>query len=263
VCLVLLLIGPGTASPSRAQAPNHGTWDALLVDCVQSIDGGASTAVAYGCFARERSRLESYLASLARVSREDFDALPRDDRLAFLINTYNAWTVELILGAWPDVASIRDLGSLFRSPWKRAFIPLFGEEVSLDDIEHGMIREPGRYDEPRIHFAVNCASVSCPALRREAYDGRRLEAQLEDQTRRFLGDRSRNRLRDGRLEVSSIFKWYAEDFAAGWRGLDSVSAFLAAYGPTLDLDARQQAALRAGDLALSYLPYDWSLNDPP
>jgi hypothetical protein len=260
VCALALV---ATAGRAAGDAPSHAAWSSLLADCVQGIDGGASTAVDYGCFTDRRERLETYLASLSALDRGSFDALAREERLAFLINAYNAWTVELILRSWPGVASIRDLGTLFRSPWKRAFIPLFGDELSLDDIEHGMIREPGRYDEPRIHFAVNCASIGCPALRREAYEGARLEAQLADQTRRFLGDRSRNRLRDGRLEISPLFKWYADDFASGWRGADSVEGFLARYADVLGLDDTARRSLLAGDLPLRFLDYDWSLNDLP
>ena len=170
--------------------------------------------------------------------------------------------MELILTAWPELESIRDLGSLLRSPWKKSFIPLLGETVSLDDIEHGMIREAGVYDEPRIHFAVNCASIGCPALRREAYTADALEAQLEAQTQQFLGDRSRNRLRGDTLEVTSLFKWYRDDFEQGWRGADSVEAFLARYAAALELDEDDRKRLLAGDLDIEHLEYDWSLNVP-
>jgi hypothetical protein len=196
------------------------------------------------------------------VDRASFAAWSRQQQLAFLINAYNAFTVALILSQWPELESIRDLGSVFRSPWKKSFIDLLGETVSLDDIEHGMIREPGRYDDPRIHFAVNCASVGCPALRREAYRGERLEEQLEDQTHSFLADRSRNRLAAGELQVSSIFKWYGEDFRSGWRDLDTLEAFLAHYGSALGLDEARRRALRRGAIDIDFLDYDWRLNSP-
>ena len=173
----------------------------------------------------DRDQLADYLGQLAAVSSREFQQWSRADRLAFLINTYNAWTVELILTEYPDISSIRDLGSLFRSPWSRRFVSLFGEMVSLDHIEHELIRGPDGFQEPRIHFAVNCASVGCPALRQEAYVGDRLESQLEDATGRFLADRSRNRLDGDVLRVSEIFDWYEEDFEQGWRGwvMNSVS----------------------------------------
>ena len=252
----LMLLG----HPAGAVTPPPDAWDGLLQACVEDINGGASTAVDYDCFAAKRGELRGYLASLAQVDATAFASLPRDERLAFLINAYNAWTVELILTEWPDLASIRDLGSLFSSPWKKEFIPLLGGTRSLDDIEHGMIRKEGSYDEPRIHFAVNCASIGCPALRREAYRGDRLEEQLEDQTQRFLGDRSRNRLRDGRLEITSLFKWYGDDFAEGWRGADTLRSFLALYAPALGLDEAARRDLESGNLKLRFLDYDWSLN---
>ena len=256
--ILLLVIAGGWVS--GAGAFDHGTWDRLLRDCVFATADGASTAVDYRCFEGRREELDRYLGALSGVSREVFSGWPADEQLAFLINTYNAFTVELILGTYPDLESIRDLGSFLRSPWKKDFIALFGDTVSLDDIEHGMIREPGRFDEPRIHFAVNCASIGCPALRREAYVAARLEPQLEQQTVRFLADRSRNRFRDGELEVSSLFDWYGDDFTRGWRGADSLGEFLALYSEALGLTAAQRQALAAGSLRIDFLDYDWRLN---
>lgn len=238
----------------------HAEWTSLLQRCVTETADGHSTAVDYACFDQAAGELNGYLSKLSAVSPSGFGAWPRDEQLAFLINAYNAWTVELILQAWPDLESIKDLGSLFRSPWKKSFIPLLGDTVSLDDIEHGMIREPGRFDEPRIHFAVNCASIGCPALRREAYTAADLESQLEDQTQSFLADPSRNRLAGTDLEVSSLFTWYGDDFASGWRGADTVEKFLARYADALGLDDTARRALIDGDLDLEFLNYDWSLN---
>ncbi len=169
-----------------AQAYDHGAWDTLVKRHVQPIRGGVATQVDYAGMARDHVALKAYLDGLAAVRNEEFSRWPKPERLAFLINAYNAWTVELILTAWPDVKSIKDLGSWFRSPWKKSFIPLLSETRSLDNIEQGLIRAKGVYDEPRIHFAVNCASIGCPALRAEAYTAARLDAQLADATRLFL-----------------------------------------------------------------------------
>ena len=139
-------------------------------------------------------------------------------------------------------------------------IPLLGTTRSLDDIEHRLIRGSGRYQEPRIHFAVNCASIGCPPLREEAYDGARLEAQLADATRRFLADRTRNRLSVKGLEISSIFRWYREDFDTDWPQGRGLGGFLASHGDALGLDEQQRRALVAGDLRISFLDYDWRLN---
>ncbi len=244
-----------------AGLPSHDSWDALLSRHVVSVRDGATTEVDYAGFLSERDALKAYLDTLAAVRAEDFDAWTDADQLAFLINAYNAWTVELILTEYPGLDSIRDLGSLFSSPWKRRIAPLLGEVRTLDDIEHGMIRGSGRYDEPRIHFGVNCASVGCPALATTAYRGATLDRQLEAATRAFLGDRTRNRLDGGRLRVSSIFKWYREDFEAGWRGADSLGEFLALYADTLALPPDAVDGLRNGELGIDFLSYDWSLND--
>ena len=131
---------------------------------------------------------------------------------------------------------------------------------SLDDIEHGLIRGSGRYGDPRIHFAVNCASIGCPALRNEAYRGAELERQLEQQTQRFLADRSRNRWQSDSLQLSSIFKWYRADFEAGWRGARSLGQFLALYADSLNATPEQHKALLNDRIEMDFLKYDWGLN---
>ncbi len=123
----------------------------------------------------------------------------------------------------------------------------------------------GSYDDPRIHFAVNCASIGCPMLREEAYVGERLDAQLEAQTVRFLSDRSRNRVSpDGKLEVSKIFDappWYGNDFRKGHQGFKTLESLFATYANLLSDDAGQQKRVREGKVAIRYLDYDWGLND--
>jgi hypothetical protein len=251
------------AQPARAAAFDHGPWDALLQRHVVELRGGQATQVDYAGIGRDRTQLARYLAATSAVSRAEFDHWPAPEQLAFLINAYNAWTVELIVRAGPKIDSIRDLGSLLQSPWKKRFVPLLGETRSLDDIEHQLIRGSGRYQEPRIHFAVNCASVGCPALRREAYVAARLDAQLEEATRLFLADRTRNRASGESLQVSSIFKWYREDFEAGWRGARNLDAFLASYGDALGLDAARRQQLARGEIEIEFLDYDWRLNRVP
>lgn len=259
VLLLTLLQSPLGQAATTAE-PAHENWTALLQACVQPTADGHSTAADYNCFASREAKLDAYLDQLSSIQESTLRSWPGDSQLAFLINAYNAWTVKLILSAWPDIQSIRELGSLLRSPWKKDFIPLLGDTVSLDDIEHGMIRAPGRFDEPRIHFAVNCASIGCPALRREAFTGDAIEVQLDEQTRRFLADPSRNRYAGDKLEISSIFKWYREDFERGWRGADSLAAFLGRYADALDLSEAQRSALAGGELAIEFLDYDWRLN---
>lgn len=179
--------------------------------------------------------------------------------MAFLINAYNAFTVKLILTRWPDLSSIKDLGSLFSSPWKKRFFNLLGNKRTLDEVE-GMLRKPGRYDDPRIHFAINCASIGCPMLQPHAYDGKQLDHQLDAATADFLGDHSRNRYdaKNGVLKVSKIFDWYADVFSRGKAG--SVKKFLAAHAEQLSDDPAARKRIGSGDAEIDYLDYDWQLN---
>lgn len=245
---------------SSADVIDHSAWDGLLKKYVQPINDGHSTVVDYAGFLKERAELGRYLSELSSIKKGDFDVLTRDEQLALLINTYNAWTVEFILTKYPDIDSIKELGSFFRSPWKNEFIPFLGDERSLDDIEHNLIRGSGRYQDARIHFAVNCASIGCPALRAEAFSAPRLEQQLEQQTQLFLADRTRNRLVKDRLEVSSIFKWYREDFEKGWSDIDSLTSFFALYAEFLGLSDQQIMSLQKGNMDIEFLDYDWRLN---
>lgn len=258
LCLLLW-----SASCAATNDYSHAKWDALLREHVRWREDGAASRVDYAGFERDRDRLRGYLERLSAVPAERYRRWSQPERMAFLINAYNAWTIELILGAERRPASIRDLGSWLRSPWKRRFFDLLGVRRSLDEVEHTLLRRDEGYADPRIHFAVNCASIGCPALRPEAYTGDALEQQLEDQTRRFLADRSRNGLSDdgSEVRVSSIFDWYAEDFERDWRGSASVRQFLARYSEALGLTASQTDALRDGSMRLRFGDYDWRLND--
>ncbi|MBU1566465.1 MAG: DUF547 domain-containing protein [Proteobacteria bacterium] len=254
ICLLLM------TTEVQAGTFDHGTWDGLLKIHVRVLEEGRVSQVDYSGFAAGRKELAGYLQRLAAVKVEEFDAWATGEQLAFLLNAYNAWTVDLILSKYPDLQSIKDLGNLIQSPWKKKFIPLLGATRSLDDIEHGLIRGSDRYKEPRIHFAANCASIGCPALRAEAFRGPDLDRQLEEATVLFLHDRSRNRL-DGRvLEVSSIFKWYGDDFTKGWRSYSSLAGFLGGYAEALGLTEQEVQALAAGEIKIEFLDYDWRLN---
>lgn len=245
---------------SLAMPFDHSSWAVLLQSNVREIDNGKATQVDYKGFLDDESLLDSYLQKLSIVNRDEFDGWSGKEQLAFLINSYNSWTIKLILTKYPELSSIKDLGSIFRSPWKKEFITLFGKNLSLDYIEHEIIRGSGRYKDPRIHFAVNCASIGCPALRGEPYLGSEIEAQLADATALFLQDRTRNRLYKGVLEVSSLFKWYKEDFQKGWLGVNSLEQFFAKYAKELGLTSEEAEAVRGGKIQISFLKYDWALN---
>ena len=190
-----------------------------------------------------------------------FESFSKAQQMAFLINAYNAFTVELILGRYPKLESIRDLGNFLSKPWSIRNVPLLGRTMTLDEIEHDTLRARGRYDDPRIHFAVNCASVGCPMLREEAFVAERLDAQLEEQAARFMADRSRNRYAGGKLEVSRIFDWYGKDFAQGHQGIGSLAAFMARHADRLADAPADRERIRGQAAPLVFLDYDWKLND--
>jgi hypothetical protein len=251
---------------ARAQSFDHGhaAWSALLRKHVVVLRGGQASQVRYAGFAADRAGLKGYLDALSAVGEGTFNGWSKPQQQAFLINAYNAWTVELILTKYPDLKSIKDLGGLLSTPWKPKWIPLLGGKVSLDDIEHEMLRRRGRYDDFRVHFAVNCASIGCPPLREEAFVPERLDAQLDEQALRFMSDRSRNRYHTqrGRLEVSKIFDWYAEDWRLGHRGIASLPQFLARYADQLADAPADRERIRAQQIAeIAFLDYDWKLND--
>ena len=230
----------------------HVAWSALLRRHVVVVDGGRASELRYAGMARERRLLKAYLEGLSAVPEGEFERWAREEQMAFLINAYNAFTVEKILTRYPDIGSIWDFGRIFGHPFKDRFFMLLGRKRSLDYIEHEILRK--RYAEPRIHYALNCAAVSCPMLREEAYEGARLHQQLEEQAVRFLSDRSRNRYRDGRLEVSKIFDWFKEDFGPR-------EAYFARFAAVLAERADEQQLIADGKAPFTFLDYDWSLND--
>ena len=179
--------------------------------------------------------------------------------MAFLINAYNGYTIELILTKYPKIESIKEIGGVFSSPWKQEFFTLLGEKRHLDWIEHEQLRP--KYKEPRIHAAVNCASIGCPALRNEAFTASKLNTQLDDGMRRFLSDPSRNRVKNGQLQVSPIFKWFAEDFEKGHQGFTSLKDVFAKWAKHMDPAPEIADKIASRSLPVTYTEYDWSLND--
>ena len=243
----------------------HAAWGALLKKHVVLLDGGKASQVRYAGFQQDRAQLKQYLEGLGKVGAAEFQGWSRSQQLAFLINAYNAATIEKVLTRYPNIRSIWDFGKLIGNPFKDKFIRLLGSDVSLDNIEHDTIRAEGAYNDPRIHFAVNCASVGCPMLREEPYVADRLEAQLEEQTTRFLSDRTRNRFNPTlkALEVSKIFDsppWYGGDFGRGWKGYTALEAFFAKYANLLADKPEDQQLIRDRKAAIKVLDYDWTLN---
>jgi len=238
-----------TGSADAQRGVDHSAFDGLLR---QHVDDHGM--VDYDAFDRSPA-FKAYLAALGAV---DPERLERDEALALWINAYNAYTIELINrhGERRSIRNInRTLGIIRGSgPWSEPMATVGGTDYTLDQIEHEIIRP--RFAEPRIHFALVCAAIGCPPLRREAYTGARLEAQLDDQARRFLlrsPEKNRIDVRSRTLHLSRIFEWYGEDFG---EGRQAVGAYVAKYlppGPERDL-------LHGGKYRIRYTDYDWSLN---
>jgi hypothetical protein len=211
---------------------DHTLWTYVLQKYVS--DQGQ---VDYKGIKANASELISYLEALSRHTPDK--SWSRADKLAYWINAYNAFTVKLIIDHYP-VKSIKDI----RSPWDKRFIKLGDNTYTLNHIEHEILR---KIDEPRIHFAIVCASVSCPKLLNTAFEAEQLETQLLNATREFLADPERNHLSENHIKISKIFKWFAKDFKKDGGLID----FLNKYS---DVAISENADK-------SYKNYDWGLNE--
>ena len=211
------------------------SWDGYDSLLARSVCNGM---VNYGSLINDPA-LERIAAHFSSVTRSHYETFTREEKLAFLINAYNFFTLQLIVDNYPLRRGIRDI----RRPWDRAFINLLGDMVSLNYIEHEVIRK--EFDEPRIHFAVNCASIGCPQLLDEAFRGKRLEEQLERVTTLFLSDTTKNRFDGSDLYLSKIFEWYGDDFKEN----GGYETFV-----------RTRAGV-PGPGRVRFLDYDWGLND--
>jgi Protein of unknown function, DUF547 len=264
---VLTIFTPASGVFAQSFDHSYAAYDAQLKKHVKWLPDNKQSRVNYKSFATERAEFSKTLDAFSAVTPAQFAAFNKDQQMAFLINAYNAFTIELILTKYPDVKSIKDLGTTFGSPWKKSFFKLLGEERNLDWIEHDKLRPTGKnivnggYQDPRIHIAIVCASIGCPALPPEAFTAAKLDTQLETGMTRFVGDKTRNRYADGKLQVSSIFKWFKDDFEKGYKGFGKVEDVFAKYADTLSNDATIQGQIRAKTVSISYLDYDWSLND--
>ncbi len=221
---------------------SHELWDQLLKKHVD-----ANGFVNYKGFIRDSAQLNAYTRLLSSAHPND-KTWSRDEQLAYWINAYNAFTVQLVTRHYP-VASIKDIkrGIPFvNTVWDLKFIKIQGYTYDLNNIEHNIIRPI--FKDARVHCAINCASYSCPPLRAEAYTAARLDAQLTDGVRQFLKDQRRNRITSERAEVSEIFKWFKGDFE---ESEGSLRQFLKKYAP-VDLNDKTE---------IVHIDYNWSLND--
>lgn len=238
--LLSLLLALATSAPAAEY--NHEPLNELLKAHVQ---GGG---VDYKGLAADQAKLDAYLAPARNFSTA---GLSRNEAMAFWINMYNAWTLKLILTKYPNVASIKELGTTFSSPWKKRFVEIGGKTLTLGEIEHEILRK--EFKDPRIHFAINCASRSCPPLLPEAYRAATLDTQLDGAARAFINKGANTRIDGDHLFVSRIFKWYRADFG------EDIPAYILKYAsPPL-----KPALKKLGSSAkVVYMSYDWSLNTP-
>jgi len=229
---------------------DHASWDRFLGRHLVAGEDGINR-VAYGrVLPAEREALAVYLAALAGLPVTTYR---RAEQLAYWINLYNALTLRVVLDHYP-VASIRDIalspGLLSRGPWRKKLLHIEGEEVSLDDIEHRILRPFWR--DPRLHYALNCAALGCPNLQPRAFTAAVTEEMLDKAARAYVNHPRGARLVDGGLHVSSIYVWYKVDFGGDDRG---VIAHLHRYAGSPLAQALASQTRIAGD------SYDWSLND--
>ena len=248
-----LLAAPAVAAPpattARAAAPvaqaavDHGAFDKILKKYVNE-----KGLVNYKGLKADQAAFNQYLDALSK--NRPASSASKSEQMAYWINAYNAYTIKLVLKHYP-VQSIKDIGSKIKipfvtTPWAAKFFSIGGEKMSLDNIEHGILRK--KYNDPRIHFALVCASISCPRLRNEAYTAAKLDSQLDDQGRDFLNDPTKNKLGKGGAQLSKYFDWYKGD----WDGNgQSVVSWVNKYSTTKIEKSTP----------VTFLGYNWNLNE--
>ncbi len=241
--LVLLQSCFAVESPTSNAAPvSHEIFNGLLKKYV--TDKGV---VNYGGFKKEQKELKKYLDMIS--ANAPAKTWSDNEKLAYWINAYNAFTIQLILdNADQNLTSIKDIGSKIKipfvnTPWDVKFIEIGGKKMDLNNIEHGIIRK--QFNEPRIHFALVCAAKSCPPLRNEAFTAERLNEQLNSQGEKFVNDASKNKISKSEVTISKIFDWYGMDFKP-----TPIVETLNKYSK-VKIDAKAK---------VNYNTYDWALN---
>lgn len=248
---LLLLLPHGhaaeTAVPPKVPQPidhSHAAFSAILEKHIKD------ERVDYAGLKANPAPLKIYLDTLAAVPESAFRKWDQNQQMAYLINLYNAATLKLVADHYP-LKSIKEIGGE-KGPWKQEIVRLFGKLQTLDHIEHELLRP--KYQDPRVHFGVNCASIGCPALRAEAFQAAKLDAQLDEQGRNFIRDGSKNRLdaKNKILYLSNIFDWFKDDFT---KKSGTLEKFIAKYASEADRKVIEQ-----GGLTIQNTNYDWNLN---
>lgn len=240
---VLLTVAP-SLTEAQTKPPSHEIFDRLLKKNV-TADG----KVNYKAFIKDSVELNRYLAILSSTPPDE-KTWSKNEQMVFWINAYNAFTIKLITKYYP-LKSIKDIGTgiqipFVNTPWTVRFFKIGNDRMDLDNIEHGRLRK--KFDDPRVHMALVCASKSCPILLNEAYDAKRMDEQMAKQATAFLADPFRNKMSADKPQLSMLFKWYGGDFNSKE---GSVRNFINAHSPIkIKPDAK-----------ISYLDYDWGLNE--
>ncbi|NOZ46854.1 MAG: DUF547 domain-containing protein [Chlorobi bacterium] len=220
-----------------SKPPSHQLWNELLTNNVN--DRGQ---VNYEGIINDKSKLETYLSLLS--ASEPNDSWGKDNLMAFWINTYNAFTIKLIIDNYP-LKSITNLNFNGKSAWDYPFFSINGKQLTLNRIEHEILRK--KYADPRIHFAVNCASLSCPKLLNIAFEAETLNETLDKMVREFINDSFYNKISENRIEISQLFDWYREDFTK--------------QGSVIDFLNKYSAIKINKSSPISYIEYNWNLNN--
>ena len=243
----ILMLG-SVSIASQATTAEFGQTHALFTSVLTNYVKDAR--VDFAALKAHPQDLTRYLDQVAAVSKAEFKKWSEPEQIAFLANAYNAYTLRLIIDHYP-LKSIKDIGSFFQGPWDQPVVRLFGETITLNTLEHKILRVD--YAEPRLHFALVCAAKGCPPLRNEAYVGVRLNEQLNDQGKQFLAETAKNRVEaaEHTVYLSPIFKCYAGDFE---KKSGSVLAALKPYWPAKPVAGYEEFEIR-------YTGYDWSLNE--
>lgn len=235
-----------TGEPCATRGPQAGPVDHSAYDRLLKKHVNRQGLVNYQGFKADEKEFNQYLSLLSK--NPPAGSWSKNEQMAYWINAYNAYTIRLILNHYP-VQSIKDIGSKIKipfvtTPWASKFFTIGREKMSLDNIEHGTLRK--KYDDPRIHFALVCASISCPRLRNEAFTADKLGSQLDDQGRDFLNDPTKNK--PGAGQLSKYFDWYKGDWTSNGQSVASwVNKF--------------SATRLANPDKVTYLEYNWRLNE--
>jgi hypothetical protein len=236
------------ASDTQNTLLDHGLWDAFLTTYVSQGADGIHRVRYSDVTPESRQQLEDYISALEAINTAQ---LTRDQQLAYWINLYNAATVRLILEQYP-ISSIRKVTVSGKGPWDHAVVTVQDTALSLGDIEHHIVR--AIFPDPRIHYALNCASIGCPNLAMRAYTAETLEQMLDDAAKAYVNHPRGVSLRKNKADISKIYGWYREDFGDGEA---DVLAHIKRYAQG-DLSESLKAIKKVGRYG-----YDWALNEVP